>query len=419
MNLPYPTTKVVVVGAGPYGLSIAAHLRERGIPFRIFGVAMQNWRTAMPKGMFLKSEGAGSNLSDPAHVMTLAQHCVSRNLTYSDRAMPIALETFVDYGLAFQRQLVPELEECKVVSLAGKLGAFDLRLDTSEALSAGRVVLAVGTTYFGHIPAEFAGLPPGLISHSHEHSDFTKFSQKDVVVIGGGQSALETAALLDEQSARVHVLVRRTRLAWNPLPQVSPQTATRRFLHPRSALGEGWKAWFYCNAPGVFFFLPKRLRTRIVQSALGPAGAWWLRDRIEGKFPVSLGHIVRQAREKAGRVCLSVARQDGQLSEICADHVIAATGYKVDVGSLPFLETSLLKGLRHYQGAPLLSSDFECSIPGLYFTGLAAAQHFGPSMRFVVGADYAARKISNACQRPTVCRVSVQRELSTLGNSLK
>jgi FAD-dependent urate hydroxylase len=416
MNLANSTPEVVVVGAGPYGLSIAAHLRERGVPFRIFGVPMQNWRTAMPKGMFLKSEGAGSNLSDPGHAVTLAHHCVSRNLPYSDRAMPIPLETFVDYGLAFQRQLVPQLEERKVVSLAGKLGAFDLRLDTGEAISARRVVLAVGTTYFGHIPPEFAGLPPELISHSREHSDFVKFSQNDVVVIGGGQSALETAALLHEQSARVHVLVRRPRLAWNPYPR-GRQTTARRFLHPPSALGDGWKSWFYCNGPGVFFFLPMRLRTRVVKRALGPAGAWWLRDRIEGQFPVSLGHVVRRAREKAGRVCLSVARQDGQLNEIHADHVIAATGYMVDIGSLTLLETSLLKGIRHCHGTPLLSSDFESSVPGLYFTGLAAAQHFGPSMRFVVGADYAARKISNACQRPATGRVSVQRELSTLETS--
>src|ERR1700740_3149950 len=97
--------EVVVVGAGPYGLSIAAHLRQRGIPFRIFGIPMQTWRNAMPQGMFLKSEGAGSNLSDPARALTLAHHCKLTGLSYSDHGMPIPLDAFVDYGLAFQRTL--------------------------------------------------------------------------------------------------------------------------------------------------------------------------------------------------------------------------------------------------------------------------------------------------------------------------
>ena len=403
MNLPDSTTEVVVVGAGPYGLSIASHLRQRSIPFRIFGVPMQNWRTAMPKGMFLKSEGARSNLSDPALAMTLAHHCASKNLPYSDHIMPIPLETFVDYGLAFQQQLVPELEEHKVVKLAGKPGAFEVRLDTGEVIAATRVVVAVGTTYFGYVPTEFAALPSELVSHSRAHSDFAKFSQKDVVVIGGGQSALETAALLHEQNARVCVFVRGTRLAWNSDPQDGVQSALRRLTHPDSALGVGWNLWFYTNRPGVFKFFPPPLRTRVVKQVLGPAGAWWLRDRVEGRFPVCLGQGVERAVEKGGRVYLSIACQDGHRKEICADHVIAATGYKVDVASLPFLETSLLSRMRRYQGTPVLSSDFESSIPGLHFTGLAAAQQFGPSMRFVAGVHYAAPKISNACQFPVMC----------------
>jgi FAD-dependent urate hydroxylase len=223
MNLPNSIVDVAIVGSGPYGLSIAAHLRQHGIAFRIFGVPMQNWRTAMPKGMFPKSEGAASNLSDPAHGMTLAQYCGSRKLPYRDIALPVPIETFVDYGLAFQRQLVPEVEQHQVVALAERQRLFNLRLDTGGEVTARRVVLAVGTTYFGRMPAEFGALPPELASHSREHCEFVRFRQKEVIIIGGGQSALETAALLHEQGARVRVLVREPRLAWNPVPLRRPR----------------------------------------------------------------------------------------------------------------------------------------------------------------------------------------------------
>jgi hypothetical protein len=153
----------------------------------------------------------------------------------------------------------------------------------------------------------------------------------------------------------------------------------------------------------MFQFLPPKFRSAIVRHALGPAGAWWLRDRVEGQFPVLCGHVVREAREKGSNVHLCVSRADGRVGEMSADHVVAATGYKVDMSALPFLNGSLLERLQRYDAAPVLSSDFESSIPGLHFTGLAAANQFGPSMRFVAGAKYTARRIASACRRAVKC----------------
>jgi len=390
-------TDVIIVGAGPYGLSIAAHLRHRGIAFRIFGVPMQNWRTAMPTGMFLKSDGAGTNLSDPADTLTLAQYCSSRRLPYGDHGMPIALQTFIDYTMAFQRQLVPEVEQCAVVALAAKSGGFELRLDTGERVTARRVVLAVGTTYFGYVPKPLSILPRELVTHSSEHSELVKFAQRDVVIIGGGQSALETAALLKEQGASVQVLMRAPVVAWNPPP--SPREGLGRFCKPQTALGLGWKAWFYCNRQSVFQYFPLQFRSMAVARVLGPAGAWWLKDRVLGHVPVLCGRVVQEAREKGGRVCLSVACADGRTSEISADHVIAATGYKVNVDSLSFLDPDLSRRLRREGTAPALSPEFESSVAGLYFTGLSAAFRFGPSMRFVAGAEFAARTIASVSSK--------------------
>jgi len=386
--------EVAIVGAGPYGLSIAAHLSAAGVEFRIFGVPMENWRTAMPAGMFLKSDGAGTNLADPAHAHTLARYCSSQGSPYSDHGTPVSLQTFVSYALSFQQRMVPDVEQCEVRALAAKPGLFELRLENGENLRARKVVVAVGTTYFGYVPFPLSNLPRELVTHSRDHSDLSRFAGRDVIVVGGGQSALETAALLHEQGASVQLLVRRPGLRWNPLP------ASPGRLHPlappHSALGQDWRAWFYCNGPGLFYYFPQNFRTTVALGALGPAGAWWLKRRVLGRFPAYLGLEMREACESGGRVRISAASADGRRSELLADHVIAATGYKVDIHRLHFLDSRLSAGLGREGAAPALSPRFEASTPGLYFAGLATATQFGPAMRFVSGAEYTARKIAQS-----------------------
>jgi hypothetical protein len=253
-----------------------------------------------------------------------------------------------------------------------------------------------------------ANLPREIVSHSSDHSDLSKFSGREVVVIGGGQSALETAALLKERGAGVRVLVREQSVAWNPPPE--SQTGGGRMFRPRSALGLGWKGWFYCHGAGVFQHLPQRFRARVVQRALGPAGAWWLKDRVVGNFPVLCRHVAQAAWETGGRVCLSVSDGNGHAGEIVANHVIAATGYKVDISALPFIDSALKQNLRRRGAAPVLSPNFESTVPGLYFTGLASANQFGPMMRFVAGADYTARRIASAIRKPASSAVAARRD---------
>jgi hypothetical protein len=79
-----------------------------------------------------------------------------------------------------------------------------------------------------------------------------------------------------------------------------------------------------------------------------------------------------------------------------ADHVIAATGYKVDLERLTFLSSEIRSQLKSVANTPVLSSNYESSLPGLYFVGVAAANSFGPVMRFAFGADFAARTVTRA-----------------------
>lgn len=118
-----------------------------------------------------------------------------------------------------------------------------------------------------------------------------------------------------------------------------------------------------------------------------------MKERARG-LPVLLGRKVKEARVNDGRVQLTLADHDGATSQVQADHVIAATGYKADVARIPFLANSILRRLDLIGDAPRLSPHFESSIPGLYFVGPIAATTFGPVMRFMVGAGFTAQKIS-------------------------
>src|SRR5919198_557630 len=171
-------TDVVVVGAGPYGMALAAHLHERDVSFRIFGRPMNSWLRHMPQGMFLKSEGDASNIADPFGRLTLASFCRQFGREYADSGTPVSIETFRDYGLWFQRELVANLEEAEVEGLTQVGKEFEVTLSTGESLRARRVVVAIGHVNFRYTPPELRELPSSAISHSADHRDFTPFAGK-------------------------------------------------------------------------------------------------------------------------------------------------------------------------------------------------------------------------------------------------
>src|SRR5438094_364210 len=388
---------VAVIGAGPFGVSIAAHLQSAGVNFRIFGKPMHRWQSLMPTGMFLKSEGRASNLSDPTRSHTLARYCSENALPYEEGGGPIPLEIFTRYALSFQRNLAPNVEEVMVTGIERSLDGFELQLANGRTAKAGKVIVATGLEHAAHIPPELAHLPHELLSHSGDHCDVSRFRGVEVTVIGGGQSALEAGALLSEAGASVSVLVRKPSLEWNQVPRV-PKVVRRslyeRLRYPKSDLGTGLELWFCCAAPMLFRHLPQRIRLEKVKTVLGPAGAWWLKDRVVGRVQILLDHSVRRAEPKGPRAELQVSGQDGRVFDLKTDHVIAATGYRFDLQRLPFLSQSLKAQLRAELHGPRLSSTFESSVPGLYFTGLASANTFGPAMRHIQGTDFTARRIS-------------------------
>jgi cation diffusion facilitator CzcD-associated flavoprotein CzcO len=388
---------IAIVGAGPYGLSIAAHLNARDIPFRIFGSPMSVWATGMPRGMRLKSEGFASSLSDPDSQFTLRDYCRQERIPYSDVGEPVQLETFVAYGLAFQKRFVPNLEDRRVASLRREGTRFELVLEDGEKVFARRVIVAVGIAYFANVPAVLAGLRPELVSHSSAHGDLTGFRDRHIAVVGAGASAIDIAGLLHAAGASVDLIARVSSIRFQDPPR--PRSWTEKLRNPRTGIGSGPEMVFHAHLPHWFRRLPERIRLDRVRKILGPAPGWFSKNDVVGKVSFHLGMEIARARSEAGGVLLELTDRDGQKEHVEADHVIAATGYQVDLHRVAFLDPKLCAQIRKTGAAPALSASFQSSVPGLYFVGVSAANSFGPLMRFAFGANFTARRLARHLAR--------------------
>jgi thioredoxin reductase len=404
--------EIVIVGAGPYGLSIAAHLRSCGLPFRIFGRPMDSWRHHMPKGMMLKSDGFASNIYDPDGAFTLEKFCAQRGIAYHHTEIPVRLDTFASYGQAFRERLLAELEEKTVENIAQLPDGFSVRLDTGEEVRARRVIVAVGITHFPYVPETFADLGAEYISHSYQHHDLEPFRGRHVVVVGGGASAIELAGLLREAGADAHLVARRKALVFHTPPAIGKQRSLwQRIRNPQSGLGPGLKSRFFANYPSLFRLLPAARRLEFVRTALGPSAGWTSRKQVVGRVPLLLGMTPVAAEVVEGKVRLKLRAADGGDHEVTTDYIIAGTGYKVDMNRLNFLSPGIRERIAVEGSSPVLSSTFESSVPGLYFAGLVAANTFGPVMRFAFGAGFAARRIAKAMAKLCV-RNAVSTEIA-------
>ena len=415
------TSDVLVIGAGPFGLSISAHLRHRGVEHTIVGRPMDTWRAHMPLGMFLKSEPYGSAISAATRGYDVATYARLHGFDdYVDRIGPLSLERFLGYADWFIDQLVPDVRDLTVTNVTPEDGGFKVEFAEEAPTFARQVIVATGLLPYMHIPDELSGLPSDLMTHSSVHDRLEQFSGKRVAVIGAGQSALQTGALLLEAGAEVQVVARRHELIWEEaVAQVL--RLPDYILRPPSKLCEGWGCAF-ADSPDAFRLLPESVRVRKALTSFGPKGAWWLRDRVEDVVDVLTGHQLRSAEPHGSGVRLHL---DGaKRSIIEADHVIAGTGFRVDVSRLTYLSPEIQTGLTTRGNCPLVNRAGESTIPGMYFAGALTSVSLGPGVRFISGTHQTAPQLARSVARrarkgksrvePVAVRAS-RRPLATAG----
>jgi FAD-dependent urate hydroxylase len=386
------TTDVVIIGAGPYGLSAAAHLRTiNGLEVRLFGEPMSYWDRNMPLGMFLRSAWSATHIADPHGLLTLEAFQGASGIPFST---PVPLDRFVQYGLWYQRQAVADLDQRKIVRLESHPKGFRLTLDDGEVVYARRVVIAAGIGAFAWRPPEFRNLPGLLASHTSEHRDFRKFAGKEVLVVGGGQSALESGALLHESGAEVEIVARASRIHW--LQGWLSKTLHRRLgkftyqlLYAPTDVGPAGISQLVAR-PDLLTKLPRGLQDKLRKRAVRPAGARWLVSRLQ-RTPLKLGRSVISVAEAGERV--RVRLDDG--SERTFHHIMLGTGYHVDISKYDFIAPQLAQSIDRFNGYPRLKAGLETSVAGLHILGAPAAWSFGPLMQFVSGARYASQALTS------------------------
>jgi len=404
---------VVIIGAGPFGLSAAAHLKEiKGLDMRVFGEPMSFWERHMPARMLLRSWRPASHIADPGNRLSLDAYGSSNGNQGLPEPLPVS--DFIKYGHWFLEQTGVATDGRNVVRVEPSQKGYQLTLEDGEMLPTRRVVVATGIQPFTHRPKTFEGLPASLVSHSSDQHEYEKFRDKEVLVIGGGQSSLESATFLREAGAHVEILIRSQSVASRA------ERAWRLVAYPEEVISQDsnpvwtwiknrqWMTKFYgkgdvgpagislvIQRPSLFRRLPRRTKNWSDRRAIRPMFSY-RHVPVTRAVPFHTCRSVIRARVEGDR--LHVRLNDG--TERIVDHVVLATGYRVNVALYSFLSPRVLERLDVVDGYPRLDSGFESSLAGLHFLGAPAAWTFGPLVRFVAGTEFASQALTRRILRP-------------------
>lgn len=391
------TKEVVVIGAGPYGLSAAAHLLDAGAEPYVIGQSMSFWKRNMPGGMLLRSKSEASNIAAPQKHLSIKAYekAIKRKI-----ADPVPIEDFIAYGEWFQKQVAPNLDTRHVATVTHEDGIFEITFDDGDKLQARSVVLALGIGPFLYRPEQFADIPRELAPHYSDFNDVSQFRSKRVAVIGRGQSALESAALLHENGAEVHILTRDPALVYRPFAwrkhlfrklTSGPLLPFSYRVFPPTDLGDIRTARKMAH-PDLFRRQPPEVQEKLLKDCAKPVGAYWLQPRLESVQVRTGVSVTRAAIAGTG---LRLELSDNTTENV--DFVVCATGYRIDISKYQILDSSLQQRVqRTSAGYPVLDTGLQTTVKGLYMAGVIGEKTLGPTLRFVTGTSNAGPRLASA-----------------------
>jgi FAD-dependent urate hydroxylase len=385
--------EAAIVGAGPYGLSVAAHLRDRRV--ELFGEPMETWRTRMPPDMLLRSDWTETSFSAPGDAGTIERWAVA---TDEPREEPIPLQKFLRYAEWFRSTFVGAADLSDVVGVERSGDGFRLRTAMGREVETRSLVLAVGAVPFAYAPPPLAGVIGDGAVYATDLQDYGAYRDRRIVVVGGGQGGLESAALAARAGASVEVVVR-SQLHWfadrEPHHRRGPiHRRLYRLAYPVVGYGPPPLNRLVLH-PDLFAAVPNTFRRRLTARVLRAGGSPWLRSSLEGLVTVSEGAgVERVERVNSG---LRLALSDGTTRE--ADVVVVAAGFRFALERLPFLAPNVRAGIRLDEGWPVLDRWFRSSDERVLFVGFAAAHRFGPIVRFIPGTRFAAPRVQELFDR--------------------
>jgi FAD-dependent urate hydroxylase len=372
------STSLLVIGAGPYGLSTAARAVEAGIDTIVVGRPMSFWTDHMPAGMFLRS-GVDWHF-DASGIHTFEAFLEDARIAPKD-IDPVPINVFLDYAAWFQRHKRVVAREDLVTELVKPNGRFEVVTQSGTRIAASAVVAAPGIAFFESLPGWAASVPDGMGSHTCDLVRFEDLHGARVLIVGGRQSAYEWAALIGEAGAeRIDIIHRHEeprfdRVSWKFVDPYMEETVRVPGWWRR--LGQAER-----DAIGRRFWEAGRQTLE-----------WWLTPRLTGsRFHRWPGTQVVEVHDGPADGQTTAMLSNGE--RLVANRVVYATGYQASLSDVPYLR-SVLDGIQTVDGSPVLDESFQSSLPGLYLTGFSAARDFGPFFGFTKGCPAAATLIVN------------------------
>ncbi|NOU73447.1 SidA/IucD/PvdA family monooxygenase [Paenibacillus sp. LMG 31458] len=359
---------LIIIGAGPYGISLAAHAIANNLSYRILGYPMDFWKNQMPQNMFIRTPHDFCSFSDAQDELTIHRFAKETGV---ELVTPLPRPIFVDYAMWFAKEAGVEFTPELVTTLSKDGEDYLIETETGQSFQAKNVIIATGVEHYKYMPDLFQSLPAHLVSHTSGYTSFQAFADKNVAVVGSGQSAWEAAALLHIAGSNVELLYRRE--SANYAGSSADEIQLR-------------------NLGDVFYQLPQDEKQEEWGQSPGSV-AHFLRPYVEGKVPETSGITIVGA-EQTSDDKIKLILSDGTLRVV--DHVISASGFRINLERVPFFPQELLTSIvreNDFSQFPKLDESFESSIPGLYFAGPLSSHSHGPTFRFILGLKKASQTI--------------------------